>query len=614
MINLHSHLANADQYGWKAHYLSLLAAHGFNVPSAVALAPNEDATLLSLPTDTACAVRSSGLGEDSSTNSYAGHFRTHLGVLGLDALLWAIDDVRRSGEDEMPMAVVVQEMVAEPVCSGVAFSCHPVTTDCSVSLVSWTEGLGEGLVAGTAEGHDLEVRTESGDVVSGEWPWSQLILSDLLSALRRLDDVLGGPVDVEWCVSRDDELVLVQVRPIVLPPPAIAVLGNPEAFDALPGAIASHGKLELRAEAARRGVPMSAARAILATRTAGMPASEPFEMSEHSAGRSVVLLHPTRVEGRVVREFANDCSTDVEFFVRGCQRYAIRQYPDHQGAAASISSVLSTGLRNSAIACVIEQEILHAYATGILARTSDGYLIELALGHFVPKGFVETSTFALSSDLAVTYAEQVPQTKAYHFLNGHVIVETPPYETLEVGEDDLRGLVATMKPILDARPGVALEFGLLSYKQAHLSPYLIDIADGDADDDALSIEDARRGVVSAGRGSGPVKDLRVAGALEDLNAHLHDAIHLHDVSEGPAIFIARSASLDLLPIVRSAHPQSGFIFERASLLAHLSVILRERGIAAVVQSGEQIDQLVGTADVLRIDSSGSEMVRPAGSE
>ena len=610
MINLGAEIADPDRYGWKAHYLSLLFKHSYAVPAAWALAPDQAVDVDCLDLEAPYAVRSSGLAEDAQSGSYAGHFSTQLNVRGVSNIQSAIDTVRASAAGEMPMAVIIQRMVDSPVLSGVGFSCHPVTLDRRTAVVSYVRGLGDGLVSGTESGCDVEVRLPECTVVAGEWPVAVEALRLIADALVHLDTLLGQPVDIEWCLTQSGELVLVQLRPVVLPEPMVRDLDSPEAFAALPGIVTMHSKLALRADAARLGVPMSTARAVLATRHRDLPTLPPLAANDRSSGRSVVLLHPTHLEGKVVREFAQDCSTDVEFFVQGCQRYAIRQYPSQADATQSVIDTLQRGLEHGAIACVIEQEILHAYATGIVRWMAGRYLLEVALGHFVPKGNVETSSFSLSPDLRIMHRSYTSQSKAYHFINGHVVVESPPYESLELTDSDLRRTVEVVRPVLAARPGAALEFGLLG-QPGSLQPYMIDVADGDQDSDPLSAADVARGVVSGGSAAGPVIDLRESGTRDDLNAHLYDAaVEGATSSLGPSIYVARQASVDLLPIVRACHPNSGFIFERASVLAHLPVILRERGLAAITMSAPSIEAVVRRGGSLAINTSEQHMLMP----
>lgn len=603
MIDLRETVADPERFGWKAHYLSLMHRWALNVPPAVALSAEEPADgYVAADESTPMAVRSSGLAEDSATGSMAGAFETRLGVVGTEAAREAIHAVRLSGKGVTPMGVVVQVMAVAPVASGVAFSCDPVSLDESRVAISWTPGLGDALVGGAVVGHDLLVDADSATRISGEWSLANSLLAELVQLVRQLAKKLVQPVDVEWCIEQGSgSVTLLQVRPLALPLPRILNLNDVSDFDLLPGQVKGHSKMQLRREATELGVPMSRARAVVATRSGGVPDVPAFSMTRRSAGRSVVLLHPSKVEGRVVREFARDCSTDVEFFVRGCQRYSIRQYPNETDAARTVVATLDVGLEWGPLACVVEQEILHAYATGVIRATGHGYIVELALGHFVPKGYVQTSTFVLDRSMAVVHEARIPQLKAYHFINGHVIIEDPPYEALAVTHEDIRNIVGDLLPMLRRRPDSALEFGVLGETGA-IRAYMIDVADSDRDAENLTADGIARGVVSPGVASGPIVDLRDGQILDDLNAHLHEDVGQTGLSPRPAIYVARSASVDLLPLVRSCHPGSGFVFEQASVLAHLPVVLRERGVASVVMSLEQIDALLRDGSA-RVDTS-----------
>jgi len=125
------------------------------------------------------AVRSSAIGEDSGTASFAGIFDTYLGVSGPDRVLdavracWAsLFNTRavayrlRAGTHhrDMPMAVGVVELI-HARASGVAFSVHPVTgkTDRIVIETSW--GWGEAVVQGLVTPDHVEVGKADGRVL-----------------------------------------------------------------------------------------------------------------------------------------------------------------------------------------------------------------------------------------------------------------------------------------------------------------------------------------------------------------------------------------------------------------------------------------------------------------
>jgi pyruvate,water dikinase len=107
-----------------------------------------------------CAVRSSAIGEDSKSASFAGQHITLLNVRREAEVADAVLKVRASAHTESAMAyrrtlgiadtprvaVVVQRMI-EPDCAGVMFTRNPVTgADERVVEAAW--GLGEAVVAG----------------------------------------------------------------------------------------------------------------------------------------------------------------------------------------------------------------------------------------------------------------------------------------------------------------------------------------------------------------------------------------------------------------------------------------------------------------------------------
>ena len=226
------------------------------------------------------AVRSSAAEEDRADRSSAGLFRTLLDVRGEDAVLAAIKECWASlyGEAALAyrldrgldprggaMAVVVQRMVA-PEAAGVLFTRSPVRDptrpDEDVVLIEAVPGRGRELVDGEANPVRYEIAREelvrqdpvarapvahtpsTADVrraqlsnraattrsVGGEGLRSVpqgaerplgLLSPDALSALgraaRRVEELLGPAVDVEWAIC-EGRLAILQARPITAGP------------------------------------------------------------------------------------------------------------------------------------------------------------------------------------------------------------------------------------------------------------------------------------------------------------------------------------------------------------------------------------------------------------
>jgi phosphoenolpyruvate synthase/pyruvate phosphate dikinase len=228
------------------------------------------------------AVRSSALGEDSGTASFAGIFDSYLGVSGPDRVLdavracWAsLFNTRavayrlRAGTHhrDMPMAVGVIELI-HARASGVAFSAHPVTgkTDRIVIETNWGwgEAVVQGLVTpdhvevGKADGRVLKYQVATKTVVSAfDYAVGRVVETAMPARLadrRVLDDeqvaavtdaVLaverhyGYPVDVEWVLDRHrregEPVCVVQGRPITVAAAAAEALPtdwNPAAMAA----------------------------------------------------------------------------------------------------------------------------------------------------------------------------------------------------------------------------------------------------------------------------------------------------------------------------------------------------------------------------------------------
>jgi phosphohistidine swiveling domain-containing protein len=216
------------------------------------------------------AVRSSAVGEDAEGASYAGQFRTVLGVRAEGdgaALFDAIRDVWASAEsahaaayrarggerDAVRMGVVVQEM-ADASAAGVAFSADPVSGARDVAVVSAVHGLGEGLVSGemdadafrislageprvvsrtlAAKEAAIRLRPDGGTETVPLPPHLSAAPAitdgeaiEVARAAAALAERFGAPQDVEWAYVGGGEgrrLVLLQSRPITTLPASLA--------------------------------------------------------------------------------------------------------------------------------------------------------------------------------------------------------------------------------------------------------------------------------------------------------------------------------------------------------------------------------------------------------
>ncbi|MEO3822005.1 PEP/pyruvate-binding domain-containing protein [Plantactinospora sp. B24E8] len=570
-------------WGGKAWNLRRLAEAGIAVPPAVVVpadtAPPTPAELRevlrtlvggpAVPDRAPLAVRSSVYGEDSAERSLAGSFRTVLGTMTADEAAEAVAEVRRAAGTR-PTGVILQRLV-DCAFAGVLFSAHPITYDRGRLVLAAVEGRGDRLVDGRVPGEYVEL-PRTGDLPEGTGtPLTGMRprIAELRAVGLRVEALWGVPVDLEWAVEAGTgTLWVLQARPVVLPAAAEVELSSVEAIGALPRIVAGHHKLALRRRALRAGVPMSRATAVVGRDPADGRRLW-FGSEPGAAGLSVVLLWPERVDNAVVREFAT-AGPDLD---------------------PTVSAVLARGLGTSWLAVCLVQEIHDAPWTGILRRTADGYLVELAQGHFVPKGVVVTSRYVLDRTPRVLSRHCPEQETAYRFVDGHVVREERPIRHLPT-DSQLGEAVRQLRPMLTGAEHAVLEFGLLAEGDT-VRAYLIDVAEPDRPATPPDVGLLDTGVISAGRARGRLTVAAPDRAEASLDTHLHDRPDRGDEFVD-VVFLAERATTDLLPLVYRCGRGSGFVFGTGSVLGHVGVVLRELGIPAVVVGPQRWRELAAS--------------------
>lgn len=207
------------------------------------------------------AVRSSALGEDSTSHSFAGQHDTLLNVSGEEQVVEAVRECwaslwsdrawayrRLDGRGETPeamkIAVVVEEMIAAE-SAGVIFTTDPVEANPDLLILEACWGLGEGLVAGrvTTDSyviHKREPKIESkqirfkvmqtigavgGGVAGVKVPQDRRdapVLSDaealeLAQVALRIREHYRSEQDIEWA-RKGGRFYILQSRPITTRP------------------------------------------------------------------------------------------------------------------------------------------------------------------------------------------------------------------------------------------------------------------------------------------------------------------------------------------------------------------------------------------------------------
>lgn len=156
-------------------------------------------------------VRSSGVAEDSALESLAGYYDSVLHVSGRDGLKQAIEKVIESfGDQADPFdEILVQPMLQNVIRSGVAFTADSVT-GAPYRVIEWTDG--EDTTAVTSGKNTRTFYTSKS--LTHEVPTDLTPVLNLLDELEAL--VPGHPLDVEFGVTTDGSIYLLQARPLVM--------------------------------------------------------------------------------------------------------------------------------------------------------------------------------------------------------------------------------------------------------------------------------------------------------------------------------------------------------------------------------------------------------------
>ncbi len=175
--------------------------------------------------ETAFAVRSSALQEDSAQASFAGEFESVLNVTTDDEVRDAIRRVAGSASSERvdsytrhhglqpgehAVAVVIQKMI-QPDYAGVLFTVDPLTGNFSQMSGNVVKGIGEQLVSGSVSADTFTFDRPAGTY---HGPDSlEAAARPLFRAAAAIETLMGCPQDIEWAI-KDGKVFVLQARPI----------------------------------------------------------------------------------------------------------------------------------------------------------------------------------------------------------------------------------------------------------------------------------------------------------------------------------------------------------------------------------------------------------------
>ncbi|HEX7130995.1 MAG TPA: PEP/pyruvate-binding domain-containing protein [Iamia sp.] len=598
-------------------------------------------------TDGAVAVRSSSVVEDGAESSAAGQFESVLDVRGPAALVTAVEEVlasrERAGAPDDPIAVLVQPMV-EPDRAGVAFGVDPVSGRSDRRVVTAVEGSPAALVSGEVDGGRW-VLDDRDAVVAEDDPDDVGVGRDLLYGLTALlhdvEELFGGPQDVEWA-QVGDRLVLLQSRPVttvVRGVPAGPIFGPgpvaetfPEALapleedlwvpplrDAVREAIRISGSVPERALAERElvvvvggrvaidleatgeeprgsgwrhwfGVGAKVRRLRSAWRVGRLRAALPLVADELAARLDTDLEEVPALDGLTVRQL-------VALVDRG--REALRSLHAHEILLGLISDPGSSRFTGGSVALRVLAEARHeGMSDDEIVRRAP---VVLAL---VPPGIGRPVTLpsdASAADLAYDPpgAPDAQVRREALRLRVRWVQELTGQAAFEIGRR------LQQRGILDAPDQVQLlrfdEVTALVAGRAAIDRPLLDARSAECDAPPslparfrmgdrglpIAVEGCRAGTgtgAGGGVGQGPVT---------------------HDATDPPdgAVLVVEALSPGLGPLLPRL---TGLVSETGSVLSHLAILAREAGVPTVVGRHGSVAELAeGT--VVRVDGQSGEV-------
>lgn len=578
--------------GGKAQGLKWLYDNGFNIPYtcvSVAFDSTEfEKQAESLVSEvliknkfegSKIAVRSSGITEDGENESKAGNYKTELSVdFSRNSIREAVKKVVESGSDcGEQMGIVFQTMINAEI-SGVISTSNPTTYSKKECIVNFRHGLGDKLVSGQDDGEERIIEKDKINEIQEAW------LNELCKYGMLAEKKLGRPQNIEFSVEKGSgKLFFLQCRPDTgfhfFKENTIKQVSSSELVEY--NQIDS-SKVSMRLKAEKRGVKVSPAFVVnVNCFTDEFPIKEiDLKKSEFYISYSVVVIQPKLTDSKIIRAFAGDKKNATKCI--SCNRYGIRALPKHDNVLETLKEFYKKVCENSWICTMIIQEIFDPLYTGILKRNGDNFLLEVIYGHFIAKGNIPSSSYIIDQNGKIINRNEIEQLRTVQIIEGF-ITEQELKKKICLSDDEISTITKTFSGYLTNEGYSIIEIGILK-KDEKIIPYLIDITEN-TNNDNIPECDFLKGVISSGKGQGILVKIESQDIESSINSHFMDSAKVID-NNRKEIYLCDTPNIDLKN--RLGENCAGFLFKEGSMLCHLSVLLREKGIPAIVGVDENL--------------------------
>ena len=544
------------------------------------------------------AIRSSSVIEDSIGESKAGHFKTYIGCFDeYEAFEKCKEIIQNANEQsDKKMGLVFQEKI-DCQYSGVVFSSNPINYSKNEVVINMVQGNGEQLVSGKKFDEELNVKLSDMKVNTKFKSLKRNYLL-LIRVAKNLEKITKMPVDIEWGVS-NHKLYILQCRPLS----SIMSIKNQilsiskEALKDIPYNLKNHHKVIMRLEEENNIQISPASLCVINKANRNKLDFTKLNKSKFYQGYSAVIIYPQIINKKVIRSFIGNSNISDMGEIKNCCRYGIKAFPKYLGIKSCIKELSSID-DEYWINIIILQEVYNPEFTGMITKEKNKYIIEIAKGHFVPKGIVPTSKYIVSND-EIEYSHEVNQTRWYKILEGHIVdcnCNDMTRNLIHLNSEDVLLISQYFKSILDSCHKT-IEFGL--FEEKHNSRlYMIDYVDNIS----TQSSDYLKGVISPGKIKGKIYIIDNFNINYSFDMHYQNICSTNERNGSNVIFLCDYPDIALLNIFKNYNSNNiGFIFKNASLLCHFSVILREKRIPAIIV--DELDSIMmHSGDIYEIDT------------
>ncbi|WP_418038479.1 PEP/pyruvate-binding domain-containing protein [Paenibacillus xylanilyticus] len=545
-------------------------------------------------------IRSSADNEDTQANSMAGVYESHI-VSGETSTIWqgvvacwtsAFSSKVYSVAGTYPESIhlIIQEFVEFDI-SGVAFSSFKETIDADECIwIEMVEGECGKLVDGIAVPYVHKMARWEAPKKDNKL--SKEILAELQMIIFKLERIMGCHVDLEWGVKQE-QLYITQCRPIT--------------------SKAAEKTLEHGTWIAEESLHF-----LLAQPNQGCFELLNQHLNKKYWTRLVLKRHHIRIAvlGFLCVDTSRLTIKDVEIIGRHCKTKLIELKTD-QGFIRTFNTPeeILKALRNPIFSCsegvsmICVSEFLHAGKSGYSKQVGDRIYIEAINGGFnalwkdggIPSRYeVTLEGTVLSSEIHSTafYYEYDADKGAWKrcelkeetecVLQQSEILQIVQLTTLLESKLSNASVEWTSSPL----EGGVTFFDLSQEKNAQFSTAFNILSDGSCQGKVKRLSaDALDNLFSTIH---EINVIPTQAYIEKINSsHFQQAIFNHIGPDKP-IVVSDFPKRSLAPLIPYV---SGFIFEKGAVLCHLSILLREAGIPAMISS-EMYETLKDEEEVL----------------